>query len=755
MSARWFHRSCPICEASCGLRVLADRETRSVLRIEGNREDPISRGHLCPKATALKGVFEDPDRLRTPLRKQADGRFTAIGWDEAFDLAVERIGALQAKYGNDTLGVYIGNPSGFDVGCLLYNRFILESLRTPRMFSAATMDHFPKLFTSRVLFGKSSILPIPDIDRCDYFLCLGGNPIVSQGSLMSAPGVAKKLRAIQDRGGRFVVVDPRRSESARVADEHLFIRPGSDAYFLFALVHVLFDEGLVRLGRFAEFSDGVEEIRALAEQFSPAATAAATGIAADTTRRIARELAAHPRACVYGRIGTCTVEFGTLASWLIDVVNILLARYDEPGGMMFPRPATGQHEAGSPMPPIAIGPYRTAARGLPSVDGHLPASSFAEELDPEAAGDRRVRALVITCGNPVLSMPAGDRIARGFAGLEFMVAIDIYLNETTRHAFLILPTAPQLTHDNFDFLCQSTAVRNHVRYSEQVFEPEAGEKRSWEVYLELAARLNGADPEAYDDLHLMQNATRFAGRLGLNVDHVLAEIGDRRGPMRLVELQLRCGPYGDHFGRRPEGLTLAKLVAARGAIDLGPLEPRFPEILRTQGRRIQLADPIITRDVARLAARRQEYAARDGLRLIGRRQPRDMNSWLHNLPNLAKGGARCTLLVHPHDARERGLDSGGLARIRSRVGVLDVEVAVSDEMMPGVVSLPHGFGHGGVPGVRQTVATARQPGVNANVLTDDAPLDAPSGTSVANGIPVEVEALSAFPSDPPPDRANA
>ena len=740
MPAEWFHRSCSICEASCGLRILADRENREVLRIEGNPDDPISQGHICPKATALKGVFEDPDRIKRPIRKTEAGEWEEISWTEAYDYAAERIGTLQEKYGNDTLGVYIGNPSGFDVGCLLYNRFILESLRTPRMFSAATMDHFPKLFTSRVLFGKGSILPIPDIDRCDYFLCLGANPIVSQGSLMSAPGIKKKLRDVQDRGGRFVVVDPRRTESADVADEHLFIRPGSDAYFLFSLVNVIFREDLVSLGRLEAFTDGVEEIRILAEEFSPEATASATGIPAETTQRIARELASHPHACVYGRIGTCTVEFGTLASWLIDVVNILLGRYDEPGGMMFPRPATGQHEPGNPMPPIAIGPYRTAARGLPMIDGHLPASAFAEELDPERAGEKRVRALVITCGNPVLSMPAGDQIEKGLESLEFMVAVDIYLNETTRHADLILPTSPQLTFENFDFLCQSTAVRNHVRYGEQVFEPEPEEKRSWEVYLELAARLNNAKPEAFDDISVMQNATRFAGKLGLDVNDVLRELGDGRGPMRIVDLQLRCGPYGDHFGKNPDGLNLKKVKAARAAVDLGPLTPRFPDILRTEGRRVNLADPLITNDVARLSGRLEDFASPTGLLMIGRRQSRGMNSWLHNLPNLAKGKTRCILLVHPDDAKARGLAHAKRARISSRSGELEVEIEISDEMMPGVVSLPHGFGHAG-KGLRLDVAKTKQPGVNANALTDAEPLDLPSGTSVANGIPVEVCAL--------------
>jgi anaerobic selenocysteine-containing dehydrogenase len=739
MSSQWFNRSCPICEATCGLRVEADPERREVLRIEGNPDDPISQGHICPKAYALKGVFEDPDRLRRPLRKRSDGEWEEIDWDEALDFAAAGLQRVQAAHGNDALGIYIGNPSGFDVGSMLYNRFVMQSLKSPRMFSAATMDHFPKLFMARVLFGKSSILPIPDIDRCDYFLCLGGNPLVSQGSLMSAPGIGRRLRALQERGGRFVVVDPRRTESADAADEHLFIKPGSDAYWLFAIAHVLFDEGWVRLGRFETFTDGIDEIRALAADFSPEAVEDVTGISAETTRRVARELAERPRACVYGRIGTCTVEFGTLASWLVDVVNILLGRYDEPGGMMFPRPATGQHEPGRTMPPIPIGPYKTAARGLPSIDGHLPASSFAEELDEEAAGDARVRAVITVAGNPVLSMPAGERIDRGLENVDFMVAVDIYLNETTRHADIILPTAPQLEHDNYDFLAQSTTVRNFVRYSERVFDPEPGTRRSWEVFLGLAARLQGLTPEDLDDAMLVENAGRFASRAGLEPEAVLDALGEERGPMRLIDLQLRCGPYGDGFGAREGGLTLDRLRDNKVAIDLGALEPQFPDILRSPDRRIALADARITADVERLRERQRELSADDRLLLVGRRQARNMNSWLHNLPVLARGKARCTLLIHPEDAAARGLEDRGRAHVRSRVGAVEVEVAISDEMMRGVVSLPHGFGHG-AGGTRLGVAAERQPGVNANALTDDAPLDVPSGTSVANGIPVEIGA---------------
>ena len=743
-STEWVHRSCPICEAQCGLRLQVNRSERRVERIEGDPEDPRSRGFLCPKAYAMKGIHEDPDRLRQPLRRTKAG-WEAIGWEAAYDLAAEGIQRLQSAHGPDAVGAYIGNPTGFDVGSMLYNGVLMASLRSPRVFSAATMDHFPKLMVARAMFGKGSLLPIPDLDRCDYFLCLGGNPLVSQGSLMSAPDQRRRLRVLRERGGKLVVVDPRRSETARAADEHLFIRPGTDAYFLFAIVHVLFEEERVRLGRFAAFTDGIDRVRELAREFSPEAVAAVTGIDAATTRRIAREFSEHPHACCYGRIGTCTVEFGSLASWLVDVVGILCGRYDEPGGMMFPRPATGQHEPGGEAGPLPIGRWKTRARSLPEIDGTLPCSAFAEEID--AAGEGRLRGLLNLAGNPVLSTPNGARLDRALGTLDFMVALDIYVNETTRHADLILPNAPQLEHENFDFLIQSTSgSRNAVRWSPQVFDAEPGLPPLWRVQLELAARLSGKTPEALDDELLWTNATRFCGRPGKPAEDVEAaeaveRVGEERGPMRLVDLMLRAGPFGDAFDESLDGLSLAKLRSVPHAVDLGAIEPCFPEVLRTPGRRIDLAHPHIVADVARLRAGLAAAPGSGALRLVGRRQMRNMNSWLHNLPVLAKGPERCTLLLHPEDAQRLELRSGAMARVRSRVGEVTVEVEVTDDMMPGVVCLPHGFGHT-EDETRLGVARASQPGVNANALTDEEPLDVPSGTSVANGIPVEVFAVA-------------
>ncbi len=745
MSESWIHRSCPICEASCGLRILADRERREVVRIEADSDDPISRGHLCPKAYSMKWVFEDPDRLRSPLRRTANG-WSEIGWEEALDEAATRIRAVQAEHGPQAVGAYIGNPTGFDVGASVFGGVLSAALKTSRFFSAATMDHFPKLVTSRILYGRANILPIPDIDHCDYFLCLGGNPLISQGSLMSAPNMRGRLRAIRERGGKVVVVDPRRTETADFADEHLFIKPGSDAYFLMAMVNVLFEEGRVAPGRLESFTDGIEEVGRIARDFSPEAVAAATGIAPEVTRRIAREYARTPRACCYGRIGTCTVEYGMLASWLVDVLGILTGHFDEPGGMMFPRPALGQMEPGAGGRPFVTGRWESAARGIPEVNGQLPCAIMAEEID--AAGDDRMRAFVTIAGNPVLSTPNGGRLDRALPQLDFMLSLDIYLNETTRHAHLILPTTTQLESENFDVLSSTTSTRNFVRCGERVFDPEPGLLSHWEVVLELAARLQDITAEQLEQQVLYQEATRAVKRLGgqVSVDDAVAAVGDERGPLRILDLQLRSGPYGAGFGNDGEGLSLAEVKESPHAIDLGPLERRFPEVLRTEGRRIELAHEYIVADVERLAAGLAERSKPGGLVMVGRRQQRNMNSWLHNLGHLARGRERCTLLVHGEDAARLGLSDGGRARVASRVGEVEALVEVSDQMMPGVVSLPHGFGHGkgfghGTIDTRVHVASERQPGVNANALTDDELFDVPTGTSVVNGFPVEVSAL--------------
>jgi anaerobic selenocysteine-containing dehydrogenase len=741
MNIEIVRRSCPTCEACCGLRVHVDREAQRVVRIEGDPDDFRSRGFLCPKAYAMKGVYEDPDRLRTPLRKQADGTWEEIGWSEAFAYAGERLRAIREAHGPASLGVFIGEPTGHNLGGLLYTTLFMRALQTPRAFSSATMDQFPKNVTLRLMYGDGWMFVIPDVHRTDLFICMGGNPVVSQGSLMGTPDVGGALRNVRARGGRVIVIDPRRTETAALADAHHFIRPGTDAYLLAAMIQVFFAEGLVQLGRFAEFTDGVLEVRELTREFTPESVADATGIAPSTIRALAREYARTPRACLYGRIGTCTQEFGTLASWLLDVAAILTGHFDEVGCMMFPRPAPGQSEPGPVAPEMSVAAYRTVARELPEIDGQLPAGAMAEEIEEQSAGARRMRALITAAGNPVLSAPNGDRLAAALGELDFMVSVDIYRNETTSHADLILPTLVSLEEENFDLTYATTCSHNYARWSPAIFAPPAGARAHWEVLLELAAAVNGTTLAALDDamVHAMTDgyARPGASCAGKSPEALRMAIGDARGPLRILDLMLRGGPYGDRFEDGAPGLSLRALREQGGLADLGPLAPRLPGVLKTPDRRVALAHPYITADVPRLRAALAERSRAERMLLVGRRQVRNMNSWLHNVDVLAKGRARCTLLVHPSDAARLGLADRGKARVRSRSGEVVADVEVSDEMMRGVVSLPHGFGHSRV-GAQLAIAANKQPGVNANQLTDELPLDVPSGTHIANGIPVEI-----------------
>lgn len=741
-ATRVVHRSCPTCEASCGLDVEIDPKARRVLRIEGDPEDVRSRGYLCPKAYAMKEVYEDPERLRRPLRKGPDGTWEELDWDTALDWAARRLREIREKHGANANGFYIGNPTGHNVGGQLYLPALINALGTQRSFSAGTMDQFPQNVALHLMLGESWMFPIPDIDRTEFFVCMGGNPLVSQGSLMSGPNVKKRLQAILERGGRIVTIDPRRTETAEIATDHIFIKPGSDAWFLLSVCHVLFEEGLANPGRLAAFTDGIDRVREIAARHSPERVAAATGIEPETTRRLVRDFCAKQGAW-YGRIGLCTQEFGTLASWLVYVVNVLTGRLDAEGGMLFPRPATGRSEPGRPAEPFALGRYRTVARGVPEIAGQIPCGLMAEEMEAASAGEQRMRGFITVMGNPVLSAPNGERLAAALGELEFMVSLDVYLNETTRHADLILPSTVQLEHENYDFLFETTSIRNFARWSPAVFEPEPDQRDHWRILCELGARIAGAPWEAVDDLMVKGLLARVTGPgtrcPDVTPEEAFARLEDRHGPMRMIEAMIRVGPYGDRFDEGSQGLNLRRLRAAEHGLDLGPLAAgRLPEAMPNA--RIQLAPDHLLADLARLERALAERSRADGLVLVGRRQIRNMNSWLHNLPALAKGPNRCTLLIHPADARARGLETGKRVRVRSRVGEIEVECVVSDEMMPGVVSLPHGYGHA-VPGVRLSVAQKKQPGACSNHLTDESLLDVPSGTHVANGIPVDVRAL--------------
>ena len=736
---RTHYRICPLCEACCGLEIKT--QGAQVISIRGADQDVFSRGYICPKGVSLKDLHEDPDRLRTPLIKR-DGAFVEASWDEAFAEIERRLLPVLKTHGPDAIGLVVGNPSAHKISLLSYFPRLVRAIGSRNVFSASTLDQMPKQLSSGLLFGHWLSIPVPDIERCDYLLMLGANPMVSNGSLWTVPDYRGKAKAMRERGGKIVVIDPRRSETAAHADLHLPIKPGGDVFLLLGLVHTLLDEALVNLGRLAEHVNGLDDVRAAVLPFRPERMTAGCGIAAATIRQLARDLAAAPHAAVYGRIGTCTQRFGTLNSWLVDVLNVLTGNLDAPGGVMFPKAAAfAANTLGKPCigKGITTGRKRSRVSGAPEVFGELPITVMAEEI--ETAGEGQIKALISMAANPVLSAPNGPRIGRALDSLDFMLSLDIYLNETSRHADVILPGLSPLEDLHFDIAFPQLSFRNHARFSGPVFDKAAGHPEEWETILRLAALVEGkglaVTAQALDDAAIAADVQRFAGD---NAAAVLAALGDLRGPERLIDLALRNGPYGEGFGdrvgARPEGLTLAKVKAADGGIDLGALQPRIPEVLRTPSGRIELAPALLLADLAHVEAALANPAS--GMLLIGRRDVRSGNSWMHNLPLLAKGPARCTLLINPLDAARLGLAEGAIARLEAGGSELLAPVHLTPDLMPGVVSLPHGWGHD-LPGTQLRLA-AQRPGVNMNALLDDSLRDPLSGNAVLSGVVVEVAA---------------
>jgi anaerobic selenocysteine-containing dehydrogenase len=717
-------RTCPLCEATCGLEIEV-KDDGGIGRIRGDRDDVFSHGFICPKGSTLKQLHEDPDRLRTPMVRGDDGELHAATWDEAFAEIARRLPPILEQHGRDAVAIYLGNPTVHSLSASLYSRFLVRALGTSNVYSASTVDQRPKEIACGLLFGTSISFAVPDLDRTSYLLLLGANPFESNGSLATAPDWPGRLERIVERGGRVVVVDPKRTKTAEVASEHVPIRPGTDALLLMAMVHVLFDEGLVELGRLDEFVTGVQAVEQAARDFSPEAVSPATAIDAEIIRRLTRELAAAETAAVYGRLGTCTQEFGTLASWLVDVLNILTGNLDRPGGAMFAKPASGgATTAGTPGKGrgVTLGRRASRVRGLPESYGELPVVCLAEEI--ETPGDGQIRALITVGGNPALSAPNSSGLQPALASLEFMVSVDPYVNETTSNADVILPSPSILTKSHYDVAFYQFALRNVANYSPPVLPPEDGAMDEWKSIAKLALIAQGmgadADPAALDDLVIRG----MAERAGLDPDETIAELAPRVGPERMLDLMLRTGPYK---------LTLEELLDHPHGIDLGQLEPRVPDVLRTESGMIEMAAEPLLADVPRLKAALGRRA-NGGLVLIGRRHLRSNNSWMHNVGVLMKGKPRCTLQIHPDDAQRLGLD--GKAKVTSRTGAVVVDLEVTDAVMPGVVSLPHGWGHD-LPGVEMDIARANA-GVNSNILADEELFDPLSGNAVLNGVPVEV-----------------
>jgi anaerobic selenocysteine-containing dehydrogenase len=747
-TTRTEYRTCHLCEATCGLELHLDG--RAITLVRGDREDVFSHGYLCPKGTALKQLESDPDRIRRPRVRRGD-TFHEVSWDEAFEVIDAGLTPIREQYGPDALAIYLGNPSAHNLAGLVYNRALLQAARTKNVYSASTVDQMPKQVSAGLMFGGALTIPIADVDRTDYLLVLGANPYASNGSLMTAPDLPGRLRALRARGGKLVVVDPRRTKTAEEADEHLPIRPATDALFLFAIVHVLFAEDLVDLGDVAAHVNGVDDVRRLSVSFAPETVASVCGIDAAIIRRIARELVSAPTAAVYGRIGTCTQEFGTLASWLVDVINVCTGNLDRPGGAMFTRAATatGSIDGAGKGRGVTFGRRRSRVRGLPEFFGELPVVCLAEEI--ETPGDDQVRALVTVAGNPAVSAPNSDRIGRALATLDFMVSLDIYVNETTRHANVILPPEPELARGHYDLALYNLAIRNVANYSPPIVELEPGEVPEWRSMLRLAGIVGGqgahADVDALDDLIVSGLVAKAVARRGSSVegreaDELMKALATRRGPERVLDLMLRTGPYGDGFGADPEGLSLAVLEANPHGVDFGPLRPRIPEVLRTPSGMIELAPEACVADVARLQSMLDRPLASSGgpLVLVGRRDLRSNNSWMHNLQVLVKGKTRCTVHVHPDDAARLGFGDGADVRVSSASGEIVLPAEVTDAVMPGVVSIPHGWGHD-AEGSQMTTAN-RHAGANSNVLARSDLFDPLSGNAVFSGIPVEVAAVS-------------
>jgi anaerobic selenocysteine-containing dehydrogenase len=735
-------RTCPLCEAMCGLRIHV--ENGRVARIRPDADDVWSRGYVCPKGTTLGDLHEDPDRLRAPVIRDGDG-FREVGWGEAFDTAARLLHEVMERHGRAAVTAYIGNPTVHNFSLQRYVPAFIAMAGLPVIYSAGTVDQWPKNLSAALMFGGMWSFPVPDLDRTQYLLMLGANPHASQGSLMAAADVLGRLDAIRARGGRVVVVDPRRTGTCDRASEWLPIRPGTDAAFLLAIAHVLFAEGRVRLRTLEGRVNGVEEVRALAQRFSPERVAETCAIPAGTIRRIARELAAAESAAVYGRIGTCNQEFGALASWAVDVLNVLTGNLDAPGGAMFGNPVAWSIQT-LPNPEfangLAFGRWRSRVRGAPEVLGQVPISCLAEEIATPGPG--QLKALITIAGNPALSAPDAAKLDAALPELECMIAVDNWINETTRHAHVILPGLSALEQPHCDELIWHWAVRNAVKYSAAVFAPPE-RPHEWEILLALAGMCQGRKPAEIDVRALDQlffaglvaglvqlPGSRIHGRDPAEIVGATAGVG----PERLLELSVRTSAWGDAYGANPCGLTLDELKRNPHGIDVGPLTPMLDAILQTPSRKVELAPAHLVADVPRLEAR---LARRDqGLVLVSRRHVRSNNSWMHNVPVLVSGKDRCTLLIHPSDAERAGVVDGGKAFVRSAAGSLVAPVEVSDEMMPGVVSLPHGWGHD-KPGTRTRVASAHA-GVCNNVLAPGELVDVPSGNAVVNGIPVEVGA---------------
>jgi anaerobic selenocysteine-containing dehydrogenase len=713
-------RSCNLCEAGCGLEIDVDGDR--IVAVRPDERDPVSRGYVCPKGMAIAEIHHDPDRLHRPVRRGPDGTFREIAWDEAFALVGDRLRATRLAHGSDAIGVYYGNPLVHNYSGVMMVGALVAAIGTRNRTSASSQDTAPRFAASYYLYGNAGVYPVPDLARTDYFLCIGANPAVSQGSAMVTPNVRGMLRALTERGGKIVTVDPRFTETAKLATEHVPIRPGGDAAFLLGCLHVLVNEGAIDRDVVQRLATGWNEIEGRLAAFAPERTARLSGIDAATVRRLARELAAAGAGVVYTRLGTCNNRHGTLATWAGDVVNLVLGRLGAEGGSMFPEPALDAARFMSLAGMNGHARWRSRVRGLPETSCDLPASILAEEIETPGAG--QIRAMVTVAGNPVLSTPNGRRLAAAFERLDFMVSVDMYVNETTRHADVILPPCWALAEDHTEPLAPSGMLHQHVRWCPPVVAKRVDERADWEILLRLAEELGGGPT----GIRPLDAALGIARRFGWRYD-----------PCRQLDMLWRLGPHGDRYLPWSSGISLAKVRAASHGLDVGRARSGTAHRIYHKDGRVHLVAEPLMRALGELERELAAPASGEVL-LVGRRDLRSNNSWMHNAPSLVAGRERCVLLVNPADAARAGIRDSQPAVLENHVHAATVPVRVTDDVMPGVVSLPHGWGH--APSAAWQRVAGAHAGVSANDWTDDQRVESVVGQSILNGVPVRLRAAA-------------
>ena len=696
------YRTCNLCEAMCGIEITY--RGKEIKSIKGDPKDPLSEGHICPKAIALQDIYNDPDRLKTPLRKKETGEWEEISWDVAYEEISTKIKSIQKEFGVNAVGSYLGNPNAHNFGNGVFLPLYLKALGTNNRYSSASADQLPHHFASNFMFGHGLIMPIPDIDRTDFMLIIGGNQMVSNGSMMTAPNFSKRMKRIQERGGKIVVVDPRRTETARKSNEHIFIRPERDALLLLGLIKTIQEKGLVNLRHLRESLFDFEKLDEITKDFSLEKIASIIGISVDKIESLATEFVSAPSAVCYSRMGASTQLFGGLCQWLTNVLNIISGNFDRAGGAMFTQPAFDVLKITNKKGKLeSYGRYRSRVRNLPYYNSEFPVSTLADEILTE--GDGQIKAMICIAGNPVLSSPNGERLASALSKLDFMVSVDIYLNETSRHADIILPVATGLEIPHFDIFFNIFSVKNTVKYSPPLFEKRLDQKYDWEILRKFISILTD-QPES------------------------------QLTPEYVLDNMLQSGIHSD------KGLNLEMLKQHPHGIDLGALQPCLVNRLQTNDDKIRLAPQILVDDLARLKSTffsNKSLSNEFPFQMIGRRLLRSHNTWMHNSYRLVKGKNECTMILNPRDAEALQIQNGDIVKVTSKVGSIEIETQLSDEIMEGVVSIPQGWGHGR-KGVKMKVAQ-EHPGISINELTDHERIDELTGNAALNGVGVRVESL--------------